>query len=279
MGRYPTRASWCCLAVTALAMGLAAHAHAIIIHPDTLPPGDVPDAALLACWGANASAVVISPTQVITTAHQGGGVGTVVHVDGASYRVASVTPIAGADLRIAELETPAGDAVSFDRWATLYTGNNPLGQTVVMAGFGWINGDHETGGVEWAEPHNNPAPGFGANVIDRLTTMNHGPYSSRVWQTDFDRTGYVPGEAALARTDSGGGWFVYADGRWQLVGLGAYVERLGFTQYGDRNWAIDLTAYAPHITPNLTHPLPEPAALALLSLGSLFVVRRERPKH
>src|SRR5687767_2067050 len=86
-------------------LALAGVSEAVIVHPGET----VTEAALqnvVGSWGTNASAVAIAPNYILTTRHQGGGVGTPVVFGGTSYVVDQEILVGNADLRIARIETP-----------------------------------------------------------------------------------------------------------------------------------------------------------------------------
>ena len=84
------------VAITAglLALTSSSSSYAVIKHPvdDPTPvPGPANLGAVVGRWSTNASAVAVGPNHILTTRHQGGGVGTTVVFNGVSYEVAQET--------------------------------------------------------------------------------------------------------------------------------------------------------------------------------------------
>src|SRR6478752_896170 len=76
----------------------------VILYPeDVAAAGTIPRPAgdVVGQWSTNSSCVAIRPNYVLTTRHQGGGVGTSVTFGGTQYVVAEEIPVGNADLRIA----------------------------------------------------------------------------------------------------------------------------------------------------------------------------------
>lgn len=263
-------------------------------------------------FNSNAAAIAIGPNHILTTRHQGGGVGsTVVFPSGpnaGTYTVNSETLIGGAntDLRVLTISG------TLSTYASLYTGST-TGQTALIGGFGptrgstfYVNTSNQLIGYSVSTPPGNSySLLFGQNRIDSLGT------SGGLWNTtplllaDFDGpesvssplTGISPAatnkvdyEAALAEGDSGGGWFINVSGTWKLVGLshasslvringsgviGDYSNPANGTPaflFGGEIAAVDLTSFYSEITSSI----PEPGCVGLLAIGVGFLTRRRR---
>ncbi len=215
-------------------LGVVAHS------PDS--PANRPSDSILGRWGDNGSCVVISPSFVITTRHQGGWQGMTVTINGQAYTVAEITPNATADLCVARLTTANGLPAYLNNFAGLYSARNEYQKTFVMGGYGKVAGTikYAANGLPyayaWSGSDNNSLH-WGANYVDRYSFSIPGsPFSSEAIQADFDapgRGGAVACESAVAEFDSGGGWFLPADGMWKVAGLSAAVEHAGESWFGD----------------------------------------------
>ena len=99
-----------------------------------------PNDAVVGRWAANASCVAISPNYIITTRHQGGGIGTTVVFDGVNYVVREIWNAAGvegaADLRICRIETPAGEPADLAYHTPPYSMTNEIQLPMVLGGYG-----------------------------------------------------------------------------------------------------------------------------------------------
>ncbi len=233
--RHILRSALCALAILSLLATGAAHA--LILHPapdgnDSVPAGQRPSDAVMASWWGYASAVVVSPSQVITTCHQRGGINTRVYIQGDEYKVASYYSHPQADLRVVNI-TDDGVPAELTEWADIYRGSDEAGMTAVIGGWGLGRGaEAQTGGVtygyEWGY-----APGalrWGRNVISGPGYVGEG-WESRTIEADFDGVGeggHIEYEAILADRDSGGGWFVESESadQWLLAGLNRSVDHL-----------------------------------------------------
>jgi hypothetical protein len=293
-----------------LALLFCRRAGAVILYPeDDAAAGTIPRPAgdVVGQWSTNASCVAIRPNYVLTTRHQGGGVGTTVTFGGTQYVVAEEIPVGNADLRIARLTTPTGQPANLTDFVPVYNGNDNAVQVFTVGGFGRGRGaaltdpGNATYGYQWATGTNtNDTLRFGRNTIDGTDTVvpSQGqPFTSDVLRGDFDRRGptAVPFEAMIAEFDSGSGWFVEnGPGNWQVRGLSAYVghdetvnkdepanEALFASHLNasfdapDGMEAIRLGSYADFINANV----PEPTAFASLGFAAMLLLprRRRRP--
>jgi len=237
---------------------------ALVLHPLGEPDlgawGERPDPNTVGRWGGNASCVAISSNCIITTRHQGGGIGTSVYFGDKRYVVQQIwdEPDAGgaADLRVCRIASASGGPTYLDAVAALYTATNERNKTVVIGGFGmgrgailgsygyeWDGGDNQT--LRWAQ-----------NKIDLTVSGRGETFSSDIIAADFDAHaspgvfGAMPYEAAIAAFDSGGGWFIEDGGRWKLAGLSHQVtgheSEVGETWYSppDDIDAVRVSSYA-----------------------------------
>jgi hypothetical protein len=233
--------------VSAVLLLVVAPAPGVITHPlNPLDPSGpdnaptlTPDDAIIGRWKYSASCVVIgmpgwtATNYVLTTAHQSGGVGDIVRIDGVAYTIAWAEEHSTADVRIAQLE----DAyVPF--YGTMYDGTGEIGMEIVMAGHGRTRGDEKkTGGQTYAYAwggtlYNTNGVNWASNEVDSIGSEQWEPgmWSTYI-QADFDAL-YEPDatayEGVIADHDSGGGWFHNAgteeDPEWELIGLSTSTE-------------------------------------------------------
>jgi hypothetical protein len=283
------------LALAAGVVAAPAGVGAIVLHPGDdagEPAAERPEDAVVGRWGNNASAVAIGPNHILTTRHQGGGVGTTVVFGGVSYTVAEEIPIGSADLRVARV---TGGTLS--QFVGLYSGANEIGQTAVLGGYGQGRGanlDDLTGtyGYQW-DGSGNTTLRFGRNQIDAVGTAGPepgAPYTSAVIEADFDPRAQLtsaPFEASLAEFDSGGGFFLLDGGVWKVAAIGRGVEHAGRSIFrvntadpdvpGGRDGpdlmdAVRVSTYAAQITA----AVPEPSAAAVVLLAGAGLLARRR---
>jgi len=232
------------VAVSAL-LGSAGPARGLVLHPDgETPPASHPDDAAIGRWSTNASCVAVGPNTVVTTCHQGGGVGTNVYFPDADgdglmdhYTVAEIFQHNKADIRVARL-LPVGDDPDLTYYIAPYTGtpSETTYASAVVGGYGkgrgadLVNGADITYGYEWGGADNLTLR-WGQNKFEG-TGQGNGTFTSAVLTADFDGVGGVGGrlaaEAAIAEFDSGGGWFLDVqsgpDVSWRLAGLSRGAE-------------------------------------------------------
>lgn len=281
-----------CAVAAILLLLVQSPALAIIVHTDDTP-SNKPSDNVIGQWGTNASCVVISEHEVLTTRHQGGGVGTTVNIGGTDYLVDSITNIGNADLRVAVLTTTQGDPISLTDYVSLYSNTDETSKTGVLGGFGKTRGatlstKGQDYGYEWSGSSNDTLT-WGENDIDSTGTAG-GTYTSSVIGGDFDgidEGGYVTYEAAPAEWDSGGGWFIKQSGDWYVAGILRAVEHTGETWYRnsadpdvldpDLFDAVRVGSYYDDILSAL-QPIPEPATLLFLTLGFAFFIKRPKPQ-
>jgi len=196
-------------------------AFAIVLHPgyEPLPTwSGRPSSNVVGRWGANASCVVISPDCIVTTNHQGGGVGTVVVIGANSYTVTRVERYGTSDIRVAKLRY--ADLADF---VAVYTGSSESNKNFVIGGYGVGRGAVlQTTGITYGYAWDglpNTTLRWGTNKVDSIDTpASPGP----LLIADFD--GPSNYEAILAVRDSGGGWFMESGGQWVLIGLSYGIE-------------------------------------------------------
>lgn len=251
--------------------------NAIVLHDDNQPP-DHPDSNFVGRWGTNASCVVVGKRYVLTTKHQGGGVGTTITIDGSSYIVADSIDIA-ADIRLVRIKGTQGQLVSLTGcsiYPSLGTRFNQLnkisGSYINIGGFGKIRGaelfssDIKYGYV-WAANTTNTL-NWCANLIDDYSTdITTG---NKLIVADFDDANApddVVSEGASAEYDSGCGWFIQDSGIWKLVGLSYAVDVAGQSWFrspsditnpdpvvGDRFYGWWLNDYVGTINDSMAEP-------------------------
>ncbi len=276
---------------------LACPALGVVMHPGANSPTDRPGDSFIGRWGTNATCVVIGPQYVLTTRHQGSGVGTIVQIGDANYYVDQVwyyDEPNRADMRIAHL---AG--ANLGDYAIINTDSNEAGNAwrVVIGGYGKGRGADLTDsngvvfGYEW-DSNANEILRWGQNRLQGFLDNSHDSiynYYVDLVYDDFDRPGHytgLDGEAALGEYDSGNGWFVEIDSNWHLVGLGYSVPHSDTSSNWfddpntpaydpEYNFAIRMSEYAGWIN----GIIPEPATFVILGAGAVALVRRRtRPK-
>lgn len=213
---------------------LTVHTLAVVLHPDGEPDletwTDRPHEDVLGRWATNASCVAVTAEYVVTTRHQGGGVGSSVYFGDPEieYKVVHVwTEPAGADLRVCRIEEPSGDPAMLKQYVLPYESDDETGRTVVIGGCGkgrgdtYFNADDEPTGYRWLGD-NNMRRRWGQNRVDDSSTGSGAGYTSDIVIADFDAldTGREF-EAAIAEWDSGGGWCIFDedDDQWKVAAL------------------------------------------------------------
>lgn len=283
------------LTTTALLLFCSASSQAVVVHPEDDPPTGLsaPNSNVVGRWAGNASAVAIGPNHILTTRHQGAGVGVAVNFGGTNYFAVEQTLFGSADLRLVRIAQDVGDTTpaNLTQFVDLYTHNDEVGQVVVIGGFGKGRGAAlQTGGLVdygylWSGA-DNTAQRFGANLVEGAANVIAGSLTSNTLVIDFDDIGtggYTDFEAAVAKFDSGGGWFINDAGQWKLAALSAYAD--DDTPSGQTNFRDSVTGlpnpdlnYGVRISPlagGIFAAIPEPASLViLLGVGALLGCRR-----
>lgn len=283
--------------VSAAAALLAAPTNAVILHPDDDPPTLVtPDNAVVGRWAGTASVVAIDPNYVITTRHQGAGVGTTVRVGGTNYVAAEIIDHPTADLRVVRIETEDNQDADLTDFVAVYDNllSSELNQTLVLGGFGRGRGadiiggpgpnDGDLIGYEWGGTGTR-AQRWGTNQITAIN-LNVGVFDDTYFNDTLEATFEGPGpsapgeaEATLAQADSGGGWFIFDDGQWKVAGLSQAVETEDENNPEQALFiepetlsAVRLINYGAWIDSQV----PEPSSLALFAAASVVVMTRRR---
>ncbi|MBT3279735.1 MAG: PEP-CTERM sorting domain-containing protein [Phycisphaerales bacterium] len=203
------------------------------------PTGDYADSGwqYTGQWGGGSeyviSAVIVSPTQILTAKHYGSTTNAkdwTFRYDGQTYYVKDKSTAnvndhtswngTSSDLRLVTLE---GANFTAAQIAPIYTGATS-GKTAVIVSNGQATGTGVTGGWEPAGTGSATQDfQWGTNVIEAAvpTALNGSPVgTNQVISWDFDNTGKTDYEIGLADKDSGGGVFVEnAEGEWSLTGV------------------------------------------------------------
>jgi hypothetical protein len=238
MTNLPSK-TYCCLLVC-FCLCLAGPAQALVLFPsdeaDIANLTSKPPTGVMVRWNSNASGVMISPNHVLTTKHQGGGVGTTVRVNGVQYVIAGEVAHSSADIRVDRLVTTSGVCANLPDYVSLYTTRDERNKVVTIGGFGRRRGSElltasgTVYGYAWAD-NDNSTLSWGRNKVDGLMLAN----DTVVATAHFDapgKTDYVTYEAGIAQFDSGGGWFVYnsTSGMWSVLGLTCGAEHAATSQ-------------------------------------------------
>jgi hypothetical protein len=265
--------------VSPLAWGL------ILLPGDSgVPASDRPPDRVVGYWvstSAPASAVAVSPNQILTCRHQGGGVGSLVRFNGITYKVSEQKTYGTADIRLCRIVTQNDQPANLSGYVNLYTGSSE--NDVVMGGWGRIRGtnlqavDPEEGvlktyGYNWGGTAGNNLLWGTNNVygwwvglqwIAWSGSRTVGAFTSDVIAVFFDGPNSASHEATVAQGDSGGGWFIYCSGQWELAASNAYVTSHNDgeawyalpsnpdTPYPDTLFGIRVSSYAPAINPDI----------------------------
>jgi len=272
------------VAAALFSLTVSASVSALVLHPANNPTSSPVD-AVVGRWGSNASAVVVSSTHVITTRHQGGGVGTNVIIDGTTYVVAEVTNAPGSvDLRVARIETLGGSAAGLTDFVSIYTNTDEVGQTHALGGFGEGRGSDILSGPNVIGYDWDGATGtqrWGANkVTSTINDANVGAFTNDLLVATFEAPGEggnplgagVAGEATIADNDSGGGWFINDGGTWKVAALSQAVENPDEALFDEELYGVRLSSYSMFIN----NTVPEPGSAALLLIAAAGLVTRRR---
>lgn len=265
---------------------LATGAHAIYGHNQL--DGSVFD------WVGN-SGTVISPHFVVTAGHVGG---MNFSLNGTNYTAAERFDHPTADISLLRFDAP------FAKYSLPYFGS-VLGEVVTFVGFGFWGTERTTGPNAWTGY--NIVGGEGrAAVTNRIELVEFnvdiGGSPTDVLVADLDyydsRTplenqvdtlgggGAVENEGGIIFGDSGSAALLKVNGEWRSVGVNIGVDTVvgpdlagsEFSDYGDIFAATSIGAYQDwilSIAPE-ANPVPEPATIAALGLGSLIIARRKR---
>jgi hypothetical protein len=119
---------------------LVAPSQAIILDPNAPAPASTPPATFMGRWNDNASCVVVGPDMVITTRHEGGGVGSIVQIGGVNYTVSNVWY--DVDPNVADVQVAELAGANFKQYAQINTAGAEGAHhwTVAIGGYGMGRG-------------------------------------------------------------------------------------------------------------------------------------------
>ena len=239
MGGFKRQVGWAWLLALTVCLAAAGPVRGLIQHPgDEGSPAVRPPDAAIGRWVSNACCVPVGPNYVITTCHQGYGTGWPVIIDGVTYMAAEVFDHAQGDLRVMRLTLGGLDA-NLAYYTPVYTGTDERLKNVVIGGWGQGRGDllktptQVVYGYTWTGAFFDQPLRWGANRIEETPAgeVADGTFTTKVITADFDGAGgsaYRAREAAPAKYDSGGGWFIDVSpggtGDWRVAGLTRGVE-------------------------------------------------------
>ncbi len=270
MSSYLRRVAFC--AITMLCTPILCFA--IVLHPDGEPNliewTDRPEPDVVGHWspdGYGASCVAVATNAIITTRHQGGGIGTRVWFGGIEYTVEEIINEPApevADLRICRVKRKNPGA-TYLKYTPLYTLTDEQNKGIVIGGYGKGRGspvsDANGDGFSWTG--NNQTQRWGTNKILNLNwneVIDTGVYTSDTIKSTFGPYNTTAYEAAIAEHDSGGGWYIkeQTSGKWFLAALNAYVQYLPASYYSppEHQWGIRISTYADWISQNIP-PRPD----------------------
>ncbi len=223
--------------VLAILSGLmfSANAFAIARHSSSAPT-DTPPASVVGRWSTNASFVVVAPSWIITTRHQGGAPSTV-ETDGVAYNCNYNALWEGggnqrnADIRLIKLKKADGTYANLN-YCSPYTLTDENDKEVVIGGYGvgvvsklYNYSIHY--GYALDTQNGNTIMRWCRNLIEGSgsQTDNYDRESDVIFSFfDGPETSIaVEYEGMPTMYDSGGGWFIQVNSEWKLVALSRAV--------------------------------------------------------
>jgi hypothetical protein len=183
-------------------------------------------------------ATAISPQYIITATHIGPQ-STFIYADGgASPQTYNITSVPGGsldDLTIYKITGPQ----SLTHFIPIYTGNNEVGQQMVVIGNGTTRGapvftpPANTNLAGWQWGPGSTLRSWGTNIVDSIVNLDSNPpnpgppFLGNFLHFSFSNPSN-PDNAVLSPGDSGGPLFVLdpSDNQWKLAGINSLVDEV-----------------------------------------------------
>ena len=174
---------------------------------------------------------------------------------------------AGVDLALLYFETPFLTA----QQATIYTGNVQVDDVLSITGFGPYG--TPTGGLV---PTSNGQRRGGEVLVDRIDYPALG-YIDSFFASPLEPE-FLPLGVQVLPGDSGGGWYIDANGDLQLAGITSGGTTDSF--YGSASSAYLVANHIDWINETIASKIvPEPSSILLTLLGSLCLTTRRRRSY
>lgn len=208
------------------------------------------------------SGVYLGNGWVIAAAHEGITAGSTYTLNGVSYTVEVPIALTNSDGSAADLVMFQIGTVLNLPDLTISSRTPTAGTSVVMIGYG---GGVESWGVNTITSTTDIKVQIQANDTTYTTTDFYTAYGSdTVRGVPYNNTIY------FITGDSGGAGFTFNGTQWVLTGLNEAVGNQD--PYTDDSFLIDLSQYSGEIDTIMATATPEPAAWALLGLGSVLLL-------
>ncbi len=207
------------------------NAFAIARHSSSSPT-NTPPASVVGRWSTNASFVVVAPSWIVTTRHQGSSPSTV-EIDGAMYNCNYNSLWEGggdqrnADIRLIKLKKNDGTYANLS-YCPPYTLTDEDNKEVVIGGYGVgivskLYGNNILYGYGLDTQNGNTIMRWCRNLVEGSgsQTDNYNRQSDVIFSFfDGPQTNIaVDYEGMPTMYDSGGGWFIQVGSEWKVVAL------------------------------------------------------------
>lgn len=198
---------------------LLSDSNAVVLHNDE-EPADRPSNNVMGRWNNSTSCIAIGENWVVSTAHQGGGIGSTVLINNTTY-VVNEYFLSEGDMALSHITKLNGENANLTDFVEMSIDSKKfINNQAIIGGYGFGRGaglytNDILYGYKWSSEQKLR---WGTNIITKIDDYHV--------RSSFNESGTI-NECGLSAGDSGGGWFIKKNNKWILIGISRGTEHYG----------------------------------------------------